>query len=508
MSFLSAPFHLYRLARAGLALTRAGLVEVAGLEDVLPTFAARIARFVARKSEADIDELSRTFTMLGPSYIKFGQFLATRPDIIGMRGASGLSMLHDRLEAFPQSEAEAEIVHAFAKPVAEIYDVFGESIAAASIAQVHFAEVSDGPINGPVAVKILRPGVERRFAYDLEGFYVAAKAAELLHAPTRRLRPIEAVATFERSVDLEMDLRLEAAAMVEMTANMADLQDFQVPIVDWTRTSRRVLTTEWIDGISLGDIAQIEAAGHDLKHLAKVLIQSFLTQALDHGFFHADMHPGNLFVDDKSRLVAVDYGIMGRLEHKERRFLAEILWGFITRDYRRTADVHFEAGYVPRRHKATEFAQALCAIGEPLAGRNAEEISMAHLLTQLFEVTEQFDMVMRPELLLLQKTMVVSEGVARQLDPELDMWVTAKPVVARWLESRLSPEGRIKDGAASLGRLVENLPEFFEQAERAARALAVASREDGGRHPAEGPRPVVWWIIALSLAILALTSLW
>lgn len=511
MSWFKAPIHVYRLARAGLALARAGLPQVMGFGESLPPPLARFADRLAGNGEPDVDQLSTVLTELGPSYIKLGQFLATRPDVIGLEGATALSKLHDRLDAFPQSDAEAEIERAFKAPVSEVFRLFEPAVAAASIAQVHHAEVADGPVSGPVAVKVLRPDVERRFAQDLEDFYFAARGAELLHEPTRRLRPIDVVATLERSVELEMDLRLEAAAISEMAENMAERPEFRVPRVDWTRTARRVLTTEWIEGIGLAEEGALRDAGHDLKRIARVLIQTFLTQALDHGFFHADMHPGNLFVDDDGRLAAVDFGIMGRLGHKERRFLAEILWGFITRDYRRTAEVHFEAGYVPGRFTSAEFAQALRAIGEPLAGKSADQISMAQLLTQLFEVTEQFDMATRPELLLLQKTMVVTEGVARQLDPELDMWATAEPVVGGWLERRLSPEGRIKDaaeGAASFGRLVEGLPEFFEQAERAASTLAAVAREEAG-HPSRerrnSPSAVVWWIIAISLVIIALT---
>jgi ubiquinone biosynthesis protein len=510
MSWLSVPVHMSRLARAGVALARAGLPRTLGISDALPQPVRRLAGWLEAEGNGDIDQLSHKLVGLGPAYIKLGQFLATRPDIIGLEGAGALARLHDRLDAFAQSDAEAEVERAFGKAISEVYAAFGPSVAAASIAQVHRAEVTGGPVAGPVAVKILRPGVEHRFARDLAGFYFAARAAEFVSAPARRLRPVEAVATLERSVELEMDLRLEAAAISEMAENMAEHPEFRVPLVDWGRTSRRVLTTEWIDGIGLGEDGALAASGHDLRRLARVLIQMLLSQALDHGFFHADMHPGNLFVDDDGRLVAVDFGIMGRLGPKERRFLAEILWGFITRDYRRTSEVHFEAGYVPARHTSAEFAQALRAIGEPLAGRRAEEISMAQLLTQLFEVTRQFDMAMRPELLLLQKTMVVTEGVARQLDPELDMWSTAEPVVGAWLERRLSPEGRMRDaaeGAASLGRLVEGLPALFEGAERVASAFAAAQRGDPETarvKQREGVPRALWWIIAAALVVIAL----
>ncbi len=272
---------------------------------------------------------------------------------------------------------------------------------------------------------------------------------------------IETAATLRRSVALEMDLRLEAAALSEMAENTKDDPDFRVPTVDWLRTAKDVLTLEWIEGTHLSDHEALRAKGFDLPQLGRAVIQSFLRHALRDGFFHADMHPGNLFVDDSGRIVAVDFGIMGRLGPKERRFLAEILFGFITRNYHRTAEVHFEAGYVPSHHSVESFAQAIRAIGEPIHNRTAAEISMAKLLMLLFEVTGLFDMRTRPELLLLQKTMVVVEGVARTLDPKLDMWSTAEPVVREWIERNLGPAGRIEDaagGVAEVGRFIGVVP--------------------------------------------------
>ncbi len=292
-----------------------------------------------------------------------------------------------------------------------------------------------------MAVKILRPGIERRFKSDLDAFFYAARKAESLSLEAQRLRPVEAVATLARSVAMEMDFRLEAAALSEMAENTREDADFRVPTVDWDRTAREVLTLEWIDGTPLNDRAALEAKGFDLPALGRKVIQSFLRHALRDGFFHADMHPGNLFVDDDGRLVAVDFGIMGRLGPKERRFLAEILFGFITRDYQRTAQIHFDAGYVPRQHSVESFAQAIRAIGEPIHNRTAEDISMAKLLMLLFEVTGLFDMRTRPELLLLQKTMVVVEGVGRTLDPKLDMWSHRRAGGARMDRAQSRPGG-------------------------------------------------------------------
>jgi ubiquinone biosynthesis protein len=326
--------------------------------------------------------------------------------------------------------------------------------------------------------------VERRFRRDLSSYLFAARQIERLHPSSRRLRPVAVVETLARSVEIEMDLRLEAAAISEMADNIAGdraLPDgrFRVPQVDWRRTSKRVLTLEWINGIPVGDHAALRAAGHDLSKLGLTILRSFLRHAMRDGFFHADMHQGNLLVDNEGQVVAVDFGIMGRLGPMERRFLAEILHGLITRDYRRTAAVHFEAGYVPPHHSVEVFAQAMRAIGEPIHGRTADEISMADLLGQLFAYTEVFDMATRPELLLLQKTMVVVEGVARSLDPGLNIWSAAEPIAKEWIEINYGVAGRLKEageGAEVIGKVVTEVPRLLEQAERTAMALADMAR--------------------------------
>jgi ubiquinone biosynthesis protein len=362
------------------------------------------------------------------------------------------------------------IATALERPVTQAFISLGPAVAAASIAQVHRGEVMRDGVATPAAVKVLRPNVASRFRRDLADFFYVAHQAEAFSSEARRLRLVEVINTMSRSVAMEMDLRLEAAAMSEMAENTREDSDFRVPSVDWDRTAHNVLTMEWIDGIALNDHARLAQAQVDLPDLGRKVIQSFLRHALRDGFFHADMHPGNLFLDDAGRLVAVDFGIMGRLGAKERRFLAEILLGFITRDYRRVAEVHFEAGYVPAHHSVENFAQAIRAIGEPIHNRTAEEISMAKLLSLLLEVTGLFDMRTRPELILLQKTMVVVEGVARGFDPRLDMWTTAEPVVREWIERNLGPLGRIQgamSGAGDLARIVAGLPDI------AARAVVV-----------------------------------
>jgi ubiquinone biosynthesis protein len=324
-------------------------------------------------------------------------------------------------------------------------------------------------------VKVLRPGVERRLRSDLETLYFAARSAERHSAEARRLRMIEVVDTLARSVAIEMDLRLEAAAIAEMRDNVKDDPDFRVPEIDWDRTARTVLTLEWIDGTPMSDRAGLAKRDLDLPALGRALMQTFLRHALRDGFFHADMHPGNLFVDAEGRLCAVDFGIMGRLDARMRRFLAETLGGFVARDYERVAEAHFEVGFVSRAYSVQTFAQALRAIGEPILGLTAREVSMGRLLEQLFETTRRFDMQLQPQLILLQKTMMTVEGVCRALDPDFDIWEHSRPVLETWMVKNMGPEARLRDAAEGLGSLVKlarDLPELLRDTEVIAAQLA------------------------------------
>ena len=515
---ITAFSHVARLGRAGFVFAREGVL---GLVDTtrlpLPARAAiRIARLIERPASGiAANRLARALTRLGPPYVKLGQFLATRPDVVGTVLAQDLETLQDRMPPFPREAAVRAVETALGEPIEKVFASFGPPVAAASIAQVHRAEVSAEHAARAVAVKVLRPNIERRFKLDVDAFTFAARNAERLSAEARRLRLIEVVETLRRTVALEMDLRFEAAALSEMAENTRDDPDFRVPAVDWNRTARDVLTLEWIEAIPLSDRARLEAKGLDLKRLAAAVIQTFLRHALRDGFFHADMHPGNLFVNDAGELVAVDFGIMGRLAPKERRFLAEILYGFISRNYLRTAEVHFEAGYVPPQHSIASFAQAIRAIGEPIHNRTAEEISMARLFMLLFEITGLFDMRTRPELLLLQKTMVVVEGVARSLNPKLDMWAVAEPVVREWIERHLGPSGRLEhaaEGAAEVGRFLSEVPELLTRGAALLERLDVMTRNglvlapetvaDIGRAEARRNRlsAVALWVIAALVA--------
>jgi len=518
---------LFRLAGAGFILAREG--AFAGVDpDVLPARARlplRLARLIERKkADGEAERLTRAVNRLGPSYVKLGQFLATRPDIVGGEVAETLGRLRDEIEPFPEAEARATIEKALGKPVEAVFTAFSPPVAAASIAQVHKAEIATEDGLKAVAVKVLRPGIRQRFRRDLDTFYAGARAVERLDPASRRLRPVAVVDTLARSVTIEMDLRLEAAALSEMAEATAGDTGFRVPKVEWELTARDVLTLEWIEGIKLSDLQALRAAGHDLPLLAQKLMQAFLRHALRDGFFHADMHQGNLFVDARGDIVAVDFGIMGRLTRAERRFLAEILFGFIRRDYRRVAEVHFEAGYVPAGlHSVDDFAQALRAIGEPIHGQRARDISMARLLSLLFEVTELFDMQTRPELLLVQKTMVVVEGVSRSLDPDFDMWSASEPVVADWIERFLGPAGQMQlaaEGVGALGRLVGELPRLAERAERLSAEmdrmgergfrLDPETVSEIGRSEAHAARwgRVALWVIAVVAVIAAIKWVW
>nr|WP_255561612.1 2-polyprenylphenol 6-hydroxylase [Pseudohoeflea sp. DP4N28-3] len=514
-----------RLARAGYILVREGVISALPAEE-LPAhlqLAHRMAGLVARRRALNADRsdrLARAVARLGPSWVKLGQFLATRPDVVGAEIADDLAALQDRMTTFPQSQAVEEIEASLGRPLQELFARFDPPIAAASIAQVHPAEVitPDGPEK--VAVKVIRPGVRKRFRRDLEVFYLVAEWQERLLPASRRLRPVEVTRTLEQTTKIEMDLRLEAAALSEMAENIKADPGFRVPRVDWERTGRDCVTMEWIDGIKMSDIAALRNAGFDLDALAETLIQSFLRHTLRDGFFHADMHQGNLFVDAIGDIVAVDMGIVSRLGKKERRFLAEILYGFISRDYRRVADVHFEAGYVSANYDPASFAQAIRAIGEPIHGQPAETISMARLLTLLFEVTELFDMQTRPELVMLQKTMVVVEGVARTLNPRFNMWKAAEPVVGDWIRDNLGPKRLlvdVRDGMQAALRLGEQLPDLAARSEKLAHEMS-AMAENGlrfdretseaiGRAEARHTRSgrIALWIIAAAVVWIAIS---
>lgn len=407
------------------------------------------------------ERLAAAFAAMGPSYIKLGQTLATRPDVVGADIARGLTTLQDRLPAFAFALAKTAIEEELDGNLEDFFSHIDETpIAAASIAQVHKATTCDGQV---VAVKVLRPGIKRRFAADMALFTWIAEKAERHSKKAKRLRPMAVVKTLANSVAREMDLRLEASAASELSENMQGFEGYRIPAIYWSHTSERILTSEWISGIKLTDIKAVESAGHDMSRLAHTIVQAFLTQAMYHGFFHADLHQGNLLIEEDGTLVAVDFGIMGRLSIKERRFLAEILHSFIVRDYVRVAEVHFDAGYVPKDQSLADFAQALRAIAEPILDLPIEKMSAGALLTQLFSTTERFAMQTQPQLIMLQRSMVMAEGLALHLDPSTNMFEVSRPVLEGWARENLSPDVLLADALRKIPYLLTRLPAALER---------------------------------------------
>jgi ubiquinone biosynthesis protein len=522
-----AILNTFRLAKAGLVLAQHGVRFVPkGVPVPLPLKLARLVTLPYTLITAPLRwgkpasrRMADALSQLGPSYMKLGQFMATRGDVIGPELAADLRQLQDKAAPFSMTEARIAIERALGGKLEDHFAEFGPPIAAASIAQVHKAYILDGGVKKAVAVKVLRPDVEKRFKRDLDSYYFAARQIERFVPATRRLKPMAVVDNLRHTTDLEMDLRLEAAAISEMSDNIKQDEGIRVPKVDWRRTSKRVLTLEWIDGTPVSDRKTLEAKGFDTRELGLTVLRGFLRHAMRDGFFHADMHQGNLFVDDNGTVVAVDFGIMGRLNLNERRFLAEILHGLITRDYYRAAAIHFEAGYVPPHHTVEEFAQAMRAIGEPIHGRIAEEISMAGLLGQLFAYTDVFDMQTRPELILLQKSMVIVEGVARDLDPHLNVWQAAEPVAKEWLEANLGVIGKLKEagrGAETIGDIIMRTPGLLKRMETAITGLSGMAAaglhlddqtiERLAAERAKRNRPFLW-LLAIATFSLLMTAL-
>lgn len=502
---MRGPHNIWRLIRTGATLERTGAMMVVLEAFKAPPrlrFAARVLGWpfkgLGLKGDPALPPATRALTALGPAYIKFGQILSTRPDVVGEELALQLKYLQDKLPPFPVSVAKRMIEEELEQPISAIFSEFSDPVAAASIAQVHRARIRE--TGEEVAVKVLRPNIERAFRTDIDAFYLAARMIELLSPASRRLRPMEVIRHFEGVVKGELDLRLESSAAAEFAANTEKDEGFAVPRPIWYLSGRQVMTLGWAEGLSMSDNAGIDAAGHDRRVLAARVLTLFLNHALRDGYFHGDMHQGNLKVAANGDIIAYDFGIMGRLDEYTRRVYAEILFGFIRKDYRRVAEVHFEAGYVPATHDIDEFARALRAVGEPIFGMDASRISMARLLAYLFEVTERFGMETRTELILLQRTMVVVEGVARSLDPHMNIWQVARPVVESYIKDNIGPKALLRDlvrTARVLARFSPKLPHMAE---------AALIRQAYSAPSPEAPRrdlvPLIW--LAAGALVMAL----
>jgi ubiquinone biosynthesis protein len=458
----SSVTHLWRLLKWGRTLARHGALRGIEQDPMTPPPVrrlARIARFGARTPKTP--DYAAALVAIGPAAVKLGQVLSTRPDLVGERAAANLSQLQDDLPPAPFAAIRHTVESAFGAPLEHLFSRFDEEpVGAASIAQVHHAVTTEGR---EVAVKVLRPGIEEEFARALETYEWAAAHVERYGAEAERLRPRLVVAHFRQWTARELDLQREAASASELRENMVAEPGYYIPEIDWRRTARRVLTLEWLDGVKLNDRDALIAAGQDCAALAATLVRAFLRQAVIDGFFHADLHHGNLFALQDGRIAAIDFGIMGRVDRRARLWLAEILYGLITGNYRRVAEIHFEAQYVPAHHNVEEFATALRAAGEPIRGLPVKDISVGRMLESLFTITRDFDMPTQPHLLLLQKTMVMNEGVATALDPDINMWETAEPFLREWIRSELGPEAYYADRLIGLVRSLKKLPELIER---------------------------------------------
>lgn len=491
--------HLWRLLKWGRTLARHGALQGIERDPATPKPVrrlVRVARFGARIPPTP--QYAAALVAIGPAAIKLGQALSTRPDLVGQEAAENLSQLQDDLPPAPFAAIRRTIERSFNAPLESLFSQFDEvPVGAASIAQVHHAITTEGR---EVAVKVLRPGIEEEFAKAIDTYEWAAAQVENYGGEVERLRPRRVVAQFRQWTARELDLQREAASASELRENMVAEPGYHVPEIDWRRTARRVLTLEWLDGIKLSDREALIEAGQDCEALASTLVRAFLRQAVVDGFFHADLHHGNLFALSDGRIAAIDFGIMGRIDRRARVWLAEILYGLITGDYRRVAEIHFEAQYVPAHHSVEEFATALRAAGEPIRGLPVKEISVGRMLESLFAITRDFDMPTQPHLLLLQKTMVMNEGVATALDPNINMWETAEPFLKEWIRSELGPEAYYADRIIELVRAVKKIPDLIERLDE--------YYPPKGAAPPPPPLPEIavinerpWWGYALAATI-------
>ncbi len=459
---------LFMLFKIGRKLSTSGAIS-SFYEIYNPPITIKILFFIIglnlgnKKNNSNLSsgaKLCAAFQEMGTTFIKLGQFLSTRPDIIGESISKELEKLQDKLPPFDLTLAKNILRKELGQKNFEQIKNISEPVAAASVAQVHFANINVLGEKKDIAIKILRPDVEKVFNEELDALMFLAYVVESLVKKTKRLKLVEVVQLLREITNIEMDFRFEAAAASELYENTKNDFGFNVPKIYWNQTSKKVLCLDKIDGISIREVENLKSQNIDTKILAKNIIQHFLRHAVRDGFFHADMHQGNLFVNKNGTIVPVDFGIMGRLDKKNRKYLAEILYGFIKRDYKKVAEIHFVAGLVSKEYSKEEFAQSLRSIGEPIFGQSAKNISGGKLLNQLFENTEKFNMQTQIQLLLLQKTMVVVEGVARKLDPDTNIWEVSKPILENWLKETKDPINKITDVVDKTSEVLKRLPDL------------------------------------------------
>jgi len=418
-------------------------------------------RFAAPRAQ----RLRRALETLGPIFVKFGQVLSTRRDLLPTDIADELAKLQDRVAPFDSATVRARIEHVYG---ARIEDVFAEfdlkPTASASVAQVHFARLRDGTA---AAVKVLRPGIAAVIDHDLALLYSAAGMVEALWREGKRLKPRQVVAEFEKHLHDELDLMREAANASQLRRNFAGSELLRIPEVYWDYCATEVMVMERMSGTPISQVEALRAQGVDVPRLARIGVEIFFTQVFRDGFFHADMHPGNIFVDAQGRYVALDFGIMGTLSESDQSYLAQNFLAFFRRDYRRVAQAHVEAGWVPKDTRVDEFESAIRAVCEPIFDKPLKEISFGKVLLRLFQTSRRFNVEIQPQLVLLQKTLLNIEGLGRQLDPDLDLWKTAKPYLERWMSEQIGWRGvlrRLRQEAPEWGNTLPQLPRLIHGA--------------------------------------------
>ena len=471
---------LFTLFKLGRKVAKSDILEIASKFQKPPLAITIIFKLLAfslsDKKNSNINKdvgerLSDSLENLGTTFIKLGQFLATRPDIIGEQLSKKLESLQDRLPPFSIDDAKQIIKRDLGDDTYNSIIDISDPVAAASIAQVHKANINDNGTIKDVAIKILRPNIKKVFNEEIDAMMLFAFLIESVIKKTKRLKLVDVVFLLKEITNLEMDLRFEAAAANEYAENTKNDAGFRVPKIYWNYTSENVMTLDWVDGVSIRETENLKKQNIDTNKIAEDIIQHFLRHAVRDGFFHADMHQGNVFIDTSGQIVPIDFGIMGRLDKMSKRFLAEILFGFIQRDYKKVAEVHLLAGLVPPDVPIDDLAQALRSIGEPIFGQEVKDISGGKLLKQLFDVTEKFNMQTQPQLLMLQKTMVVVEGVARKLNPNTNIWTTSKPVLESWLRETKDPIKTLNETLDTTSEVIKRLPEFPEIMDKANQAL-------------------------------------